>query len=66
MESQCSIAHDVFISYSRRDKEFVRSLQAALEKEGREAWVDWEDIPPTADWMAEIHAAIEGADTIAS
>jgi hypothetical protein len=25
--------------------------------------VDWEGIPPTAEWMKEIHAAIEAADT---
>ena len=26
-------------------------------------WVDWEDIPPTAEWMREVEVAIEGADT---
>jgi WD40 repeat protein len=54
---------DVFISYSRKDSEFVRTLQAALAAEGRDAWVDWEDIPLTADWRAEIQAAIEGAES---
>lgn len=53
---------DVFISYSRKDSAFVRELQAALEGQGREVWVDWEDIPPTADWLAEIRGAIEAAD----
>lgn len=57
------IDHDVFISYSRRDKEFVRQLFAALEAEGRDAWVDWEDIPITADWWQEIERGIEGANT---
>jgi WD40 repeat protein len=54
---------DVFISYSRRDVDFVRELHAALEERERDAWVDWEGIPPTADWMAEIHAAIQSSST---
>jgi hypothetical protein len=54
---------DVFISYSRRDKDFVKRLFEALEAHDRDAWVDWEDIPPTVEWLAEIYAAIEAADT---
>ena len=53
-----SEATDVFISYSRKDKEFVTRLHAALLERGRTAWVDWEGIPPTARWRAEIEAAI--------
>jgi hypothetical protein len=52
----------VFISYSRKNKEFVKKLNDALDNSGVEAWVDWEGIPPSADWMAEISGAIEGAD----
>jgi len=52
----------VFVSYSRKDKEFVRKLHAGLVASGLEVWVDWEGIPLTSDWMAEITAAIEGAD----
>ncbi len=54
---------DVFISYSRKDQVFVRQLHEALAGKGRDTWVDWEGIPPTAEWMKEIHAAIEAADT---
>lgn len=54
---------DVFISYSRKDKDFVKALHAALSKQNREAWVDWEDIPLTADWWQEIEQGIETADT---
>ena len=54
---------DIFISYSRKDKDFVRRLDEALKSRGREAWVDWEDIRPTEEWMQAIYAAIEGADT---
>jgi len=54
---------DVFISYSRKDKDFVRRLDESLKSRGREAWVDWNDIRPTEEWMQAIYAAIEGADT---
>src|SRR6267378_181267 len=54
---------DLFISYSRKDKDFVRRLDEALKSRGREAWVDWEDIRPTEDFMQAIYGAIEGADS---
>ena len=54
---------EIFISYSRKDKDFVRALDESLKSRGREAWVDWEDIRPTEEWMQAIYAAIEGADT---
>jgi predicted alpha/beta hydrolase family esterase len=54
---------DVFISYSRKDAAFVRNLHDALKVVGRESWVDWEGIPPSAEWMAEIQRAIAAADT---
>jgi len=53
---------DVFISYAREDKDFVRCLDRALTEDGRDVWVDWEDIAPSAEWMEEIRTAIEGAD----
>ncbi len=56
---------DAFISYSRRDKVFVKKLyDAILEHSGRtddDLWADWDDIPPTADWWKEIQVGIEGA-----
>src|SRR5574339_654564 len=54
---------EVFISYSRKDKEFVQKLNDALKAIGRNAWVDWEGIPITADWWQEIQRGIEAADT---
>jgi len=53
---------DVFISYAREDHAFVQRLHAALAARQREAWVDWQGIAPTAEWMAEILRAIDGAD----
>ncbi|MCL4878941.1 MAG: TIR domain-containing protein [Anaerolineae bacterium] len=54
---------DVFISYSRRDKIFVRRFFDALERTGRDAWVDWEGIPYSTEWWREIQAGIDQADT---
>ena len=53
---------DVFISYSRNDSDFVRALHNRLTGEGRDVWVDWEDIPPSADWLADIERAIDASD----
>jgi hypothetical protein len=50
----------VMISYSRKDLAFVRKLFEGLLARGfakEEIWVDWEGIPLTADWMAEITRA---------
>ena len=53
---------DVFISYSRKDIAFARLLHEALLENELETWIDWQDIPPSADWLAEVYEAIEGAD----
>ena len=53
---------DVFVSYSRADRGLVASLVEGLEARGKRAWVDLENIPPSARWMAEIRTAIEAAD----
>jgi YD repeat-containing protein len=54
---------DVFISYSRRDKEFVRLLHQALSDSDRDTWVDWQDIPLGTAWWQEIQNGIEASDT---
>ncbi|MEO0598893.1 MAG: toll/interleukin-1 receptor domain-containing protein, partial [Chloroflexota bacterium] len=54
---------DVFVSYSRRDKPFVEKLVTALVQDGRDVWIDWEDIPRAADWLNEIDKGIENATT---
>ncbi len=54
---------DVFISYSRKDAELTRQLHVALSEIKRDVWVDWEDIPPTADWLREIYENIEKTAT---
>jgi WD40 repeat protein len=53
---------DVFISYAREDRAFVQRLHDALAAEGRQSWVDWEGIPASAKWMAEVRGAIDASD----
>jgi WD40 repeat protein len=55
---------EIFLSYSRRDADFVRRIFDGLQQVGRSAWVDWAGIPPSAEWMKEIHAAIEAAEAV--
>ena len=50
---------EVFISYSRKDKVFVRRLDEELKHREREAWVDWDGIPPGDTWEKTIYGAIE-------
>ena len=52
----------VFVSYSRKDKDFCRQLTDELQKRDLDFWVDWDGIPPTVDWMKEIEKGIEEAD----
>src|SRR5258708_9054948 len=54
---------DAFISYSRKDKEFVRTVHKALTDANKKIWVDWEDIPVTSDWRAEIQGGIDGSNS---
>jgi hypothetical protein len=56
---------DVFISYAREDKSFVRKLHDALAKRDRSSWVDWSDIPLGTKWWEEVCRGIESADSFA-
>ncbi len=62
MAEQPKITSSVFISYSRRNLEMAQKLNDDLDSRGIDAWVDWEGIPLSSDWMDEITRAIEGAD----
>lgn len=55
------MAEEIFISYSRKDIAFAHLLVEALKTQEMVPWIDWESIPPSADWLAEIYRAIEGA-----
>jgi len=51
-----------YLSYSRQDLDVAQRLVADLSKQSVEVWVDFEDIPASADWQAEINAGIDSAD----
>ncbi|MEO0985567.1 MAG: toll/interleukin-1 receptor domain-containing protein, partial [Cyanobacteria bacterium J06639_14] len=52
---------DVFISYSRRDKAFVRALCHALQEHNHQIWVDWDGIRSSLPWREEITNGIRQA-----
>jgi WD40 repeat protein len=53
---------DVFLSYSRKDTDYVRTVFDRLQVKGQKAWVDWRGIEYSTKWWEEICAGIEGAD----
>lgn len=52
------MAHDVFISHSKVDKEVAEAVCDGLEKRGIRCWIAPRDIVPGADWGAAIIDAI--------
>jgi WD40 repeat protein len=54
-------ALDVFVSYSRRDQVFVRTLINRLQDYNLVPWVDWDDIPLLSEWREEIRQGVISA-----
>lgn len=55
--------HDIFLSYSSNDKERVRPIVEAIEKEGFTLW--WDDnIPPGTTWRAFIQENLDAAQVV--
>jgi hypothetical protein len=52
----------VFVSYSRRNKEFVDNIVTDLEKVGLSVWIDREDIKAGKSWRVQIVEAIDTCD----
>ena len=57
-----SYGNDVFLSYSRKDADFVGRVGSALKLAGLKVWLDKEDIPYSAEWWLEIERGIIGAN----
>ncbi|HVA04297.1 MAG TPA: TIR domain-containing protein [Acidimicrobiales bacterium] len=53
---------DVFVSYSRRDSDFVSRLSAALDVRGKDVWVDTGSIADAEVFPQAIRSAIEASD----
>jgi WD40 repeat protein len=56
------VVADVFVSYSRRDSEFVRQLVSDLEARGKSVWLDTDGIEDAELFPEAIRTAIEGSD----
>jgi hypothetical protein len=56
-------AKKIFISYSRRDTEYVSSLVEAMRKQGFEVWFD-KNIRTGTDWDDTIESELKKADAI--
>jgi len=55
------MAHDVFISYSSKDKTIADAVCARLEAHGIRCWIAPRDVVPGASYGEEIVNAIEGS-----
>ena len=58
MGDPSAVKGHIFISYSRRDNEFVDRLIAALDRSGLSTWVDRSGIVGGAVWKASITEAV--------
>ena len=56
--------HKIFISYSRKDVDFVRKLAGDLEKAGYDVWWDVSDLRGGDDWARRISDAISAGQYI--
>ncbi len=54
------MAHDVFVSYSSKDKQAADAACAVLESRGIRCWIAPRDILPGADWGQSIIHGISG------
>ena len=59
-----TMAHDVFISYSSRDKQTANAMCAILESDTLRCWVAPRDIPHGATWAGAISDAIDNSQAM--
>src|SRR5215470_5200499 len=54
----------LFISYAHADRAFVDRLEADLQKQGFETWVDRQRLAGGQRWRRELQEAVEGAQVL--
>ena len=63
-EPKSQLKLKIFVSYSRHDQDCAAKLSNALSEHQRSTWIDWQDIPPSADWRESIRNGIVSAHTL--
>ena len=58
------MAHDVFISYSNKDKAIADAVCASLEVTGIRVWIAHRDTRPGAEWEEAIGDGLAGRQTL--
>lgn len=58
------MGHQVFISFSSKDKKLAEKIYSRLEKNGISCWISSKNIPPGADYQACIVEAINDAQIV--
>ena len=58
------MAHDVFVSYSVKDKTTADAICASLEANGVRVWIAPRDVMPGSDWGESIIDAIHGSQVM--
>src|SRR4051794_20877579 len=54
---------DAFVSYSRRDSDFVQRLAASIEGQGRSVWLDTEGLADGEVFPQALRSAIDASDS---
>ncbi|HJX40966.1 MAG TPA: toll/interleukin-1 receptor domain-containing protein, partial [Anaerolineales bacterium] len=58
------MSHDIFVSYSSKDKAVADAVVSALENGGLRCWVAPRDVKPSADWGDSISEAISSCKMV--
>ena len=61
MREESSRTHDVFLSYSSKDKNWADAACAVLERHGVRCWIAPRDITPGEEWGAAIIRGLNGS-----
>ena len=58
------MAHDVFVSYSNKDKPIADAVVAGLENKGISCWIAHRDFNPGVDWGSAIAEAVQSSQVM--
>lgn len=58
------MAHDIFISYSRRDADVANTIRETLESAGIHCWIDTRDERSGLGWAEQVVAAVKASRAV--